>query len=135
MNPAAKPLERPAPAPSIGRSFLIVSGRAVEIAIDASRIQDIVPETQWTGAPPLDLLASVAHVAPGGEEARILVVQLGGGVSLPVRAQGALRVDTIATEAILAVPELLAGHARWLSQLVLVEGARPLFILDPDRLQ
>jgi hypothetical protein len=114
-------------------SLLVLAGASAEVAIEAARVDQIVPAAQWQGPPGVDLFSLVGYAAPPGDEARMLVVRRARG-ELVIRAAGTLRMRNVERSQVLPLPSLLATRAPAISSVVLIAGALPLLIVDPDQI-
>ena len=112
---------------------MVVRARDFDVGVPAERVQEVIPLERWSGEAALDILQLVG--APTEEGAvRILVVTRKGREPLAALVSGAVALRHIPRGELLALPPELAGHARWVSHVVVGDDVAPLLVLDPDRL-
>ena len=121
-------------------AFMVVRAGDVDVGIEAARVQEVIPLERWDGEAALEL-AVVAGGAADEGAARILVVTRPGREPLAALVSGAVVLRQVPRAQLLKVPAPLAGHVRWVSHVVVSEGAggaggegRAMLVVDPDRL-
>jgi hypothetical protein len=114
-------------------ALMVVRAGAVEVGVEAARVQEVVPVAQWTGEAALDLQQ---HAGAGATEGavRILVVKRDGREPLAALVSGAVTLRHVARGALLSLPPLLRAHVRWVSHVVVADGRPPLLVVDAAEL-
>ncbi|HEY1585184.1 MAG TPA: hypothetical protein VGH63_05800, partial [Polyangia bacterium] len=114
-------------------ALMVVRAGAVDVAVDAARVQEVVPLEQWTGEAALDLLQLLGAAATEGA-VRILVVTRTGREPLAALVTGSVTLRHVARTQLLALPAPLRAHVAWVSHVVVDDKQPPLLVVDADRL-
>jgi chemotaxis signal transduction protein len=114
-------------------ALMVVHAGDFDFAVDAARVQEVIPLEQWSGEAALDLAQQVG--APAGEgNVRILLVTRRGREPLAALVAGAVTLRHVPRSQLLAIPAPLAAHVAWLSHVVVSDGHAPLLVVDAERL-
>jgi len=114
-------------------ALMVVHAGAVDVGVDAARVQEVVPIAQWTGEAAFDLQQHAGATVTEGA-ARILVVARDGREPLAALVAGDVSLKHIGRGQLMPVPPLLRAHVRWVSHVVVADGQPPLLVVDAAEL-
>ena len=116
-------------APEEATELLLLGGGAARLALEASRVAQVVAASYWRGEAPVEL-----EPGDGGDGARVLVVQLDDGRLTALRVAGRLELARVGSADVLPLPALLRARTPWIRAAVFPDDAPPLLVIDPARL-
>ena len=114
-------------------ALMVIRAGDVEVAVEATRVHEVVPLEQWNGEAALDLQEQTGAGVTQGP-ARILVVTRPGRPPLAAIVSAAVTLRHVARAQLLSLPPLLRAHVRWASHVAIAAGRPPLLLVDPGEL-
>jgi hypothetical protein len=115
--------------------LLVIGAGSPSFAVEADRVERVLPVDEWHGAEPVDLEQLACADRCTLEGARVLVLGLGGGRRVALRVPRELLVCRVPAAELLELPDLVRPGAPWVRAAVLTEGQPPLLVIDPSRLR
>jgi hypothetical protein len=123
-------------------SFLLVSGKSVDWALEAAAIRMVMSPAEWrewTEDPAVDVAGVLGIVKDEESElSRILLVS-GARGEFPLRADGQVHLQDFFRKDVLPLPPMVACASgmggRMVEGVVMVEGRRPVIVVRPAGLQ
>lgn len=112
--------------------FLILQAEPCAVGFRARSVARLVAESDWNGAPPLELARALRLEITVEAAPRVLWVQAGQR-GFPVLVRGALQLTTVTSEGVVALPDWLCA-AHCFREVLLREGHADALIIDPERL-
>jgi hypothetical protein len=116
---------------SADATLVVLAGSRFDLGVAAARVRRVVSAAEGEGGETMDLFALLGALAPRSI-ARLVGVALSDGSELFIATYAGVEVLTPRT--LLALPRIVTRRAPWLDALVL-DGARPLYVIAPDRLR
>ena len=130
MQPSAEPALRPRAAP-----LLTISSASGTWGIPSSAVASVEQSRAALGSttPSLLELLGIAVPSAATEQARVLVLQV-GGERLPLLVHGTLTLIETTAEALLPLPAAVQSLTPLVSHLAVIDGKPALFVVSPERL-